>query len=69
MNSSHPFVRYGVCVSAAAACAAAMAMRPPSQELPDLRAGEPAVAYLDCSRVSPGRVVEPDLVLVCSMMA
>jgi hypothetical protein len=69
MKSSHPFVRYGACVSIAAACAAAIAMRPPPQELPDLRVAAADAAYLDCSRVSPGRVLEPDLVIVCSMVA
>ena len=69
MKSSHPFVRYCVCVSTAAACAAAMAMRLPQQEPPEVPAGEWKAAHLDCARVSPGRLLEPDLVIVCSMVA
>jgi hypothetical protein len=69
MNSTRPVARYCVCVSAAVACAAAMAMRPPEQEVSNLGSRESRAAYLDCARISSGRVVEPDLVTLCFVVA
>jgi hypothetical protein len=69
MKSTHPFVRYCVWVSAAAACAAAMAMRPPQPAPPAAGVAQAKAAYLDCAYVAPGRVLEPDLLTVCSRLA
>lgn len=68
MNSTRSFIQYGACVSAAAACAAVMAMRAPGQELADGRNETPAAAYLDCAHLLRA-VRDPDLITLCIVVA
>lgn len=70
MNNIRPVARYFICVSAAAACAAAVAMCSPHEDAWDFVAtAEAKTAYLDCTRIAPAQVLEPDLVTVCSVVA
>lgn len=69
MNSTRPLATYCVCVSAAVACAAAMAMRPPEKERSNVATGASGTAFLDCARIASERVQEPDLVTLCFTVA
>lgn len=69
MNSIAPVVRYCVWVLAALACAAAVAMWPPHPDAWDGFGEEVKSPYFDCTRVTPGRLLEPDLVTVCRAVA
>lgn len=69
MNSIPPVVRYCAWVSAALACAAAIAMWPPHPDAWDGFGEEVKSSYFDCTRVTPGKLLEPDLVTVCSAVA
>ena len=64
------FATYCLIAAAAGACAVAIALGPTAPEVPDGQpSGDGASGYLDCSRVFPDRVVEPDLVAECSVVA
>jgi hypothetical protein len=69
MNSIKPVARYCACVSAAVACAVTVAMCSPHEHAWDLVDPAPRASYLDCARISPGQLIEPDLVTVCTVLA
>ena len=69
MNSIGPVGRYCLCVSAALACAAAVAMCVPHEDAWDPGIGVSPASYLDCARIAAGKVLEPDLVTLCSVVA
>jgi hypothetical protein len=71
MNNLRPVARYCLCVSAALACTAAVAMCAPQQDGWDYFGSQDSKAsYLDCARIASGQgVAEPDLVTPCSVVA
>ena len=69
MNRTASFATYCLFTAAAGACAVAMALRPPEQQIVRMVAATPGTAYLDCAVVQRDRVPEPDLVAPCSMLA
>lgn len=69
MNRTASVAKYCLFAAAAGACAVAMALRPPEQEIPRMVAATQGTAYLDCAVVQRDRVPEPDLEAPCSMVA
>ena len=69
MNRTLLVARYCMCAAAAGACAAAISLRPPAQDIPRTVTATPGTAYLDCAVVQRDRVPEPDLLPPCSMLA
>ena len=69
MNSIGPVGRYCLCVSAALACTAAVAMCAPHEDAWDPGIPDVQASYLDCARIATRKVLEPDLVTLCSVVA
>lgn len=69
MKSNQPLVRYGLCVSAAVACAAAIVVQAPDHGATRARAVPVPESFLDCTRITAERLLEPGLVIVCSVVA
>lgn len=63
------FAKYFVFAAAAGACAVAIALRPPEQEILKMVPAVQRTVYLDCAVVQRDRMVEPDLVAPCTMLA
>jgi tripartite-type tricarboxylate transporter receptor subunit TctC len=61
--------KYCLFAAAAVACALAIALWPPEQEVLKLVPASPGTAYLDCARIQVERVSRPDLVAPCSVLA
>ena len=68
MHRNLSIVKYCVLAAAAGACAAAIVLRPPEQEIEKLAPPGSPAAYLDCGRL-PDQVPEPDLEAPCSLVA
>ena len=69
MKPNRPLVRYGICVLVALTCAAAMVVRPPDWKGSRARVSSEPESYLDCTRITSARLREPDLAIVCSVVA
>lgn len=69
MKNTVSFAKYCLIAASAGACAAAIALRPPEQEILKMAPAVQRTAYLDCAVVQRDRMVEPDLVAPCTMLA
>ena len=69
MTRTPSFIKYCLIAAAAGACAVAIALRPPEQEILKMLPAAPEVASLDCAVVQRDRMSEPDLEAPCSMIA
>lgn len=69
MKSTLSFAKYCLIAFASGACAAAIALRPPEQEILKMVPELQRTAYLDCAVVQRDRMVDPDLVAPCTMLA
>lgn len=69
MKNSVSFARPGLFAAAAAACAVAIALGPLAPATPETVGAGQGAAYLDCARILPQRVLEPDLIALCSVHA
>ena len=69
MNRNPAAFRYAACVAAALACATAMVVEPPDREAPGVQAISPPDSSLDCTRITSQRLLEPDLLIDCVVVA
>lgn len=69
MKDHVSFARHCLFAAAAAVCAGAIAVGPIAQATPETAGAGQGTAYLDCARILPVRVLEPDLVSLCSVFA
>lgn len=69
MKATVSFTMHCLFAAVAAACAVAIAVGPIAQETPETVGAGQGAAYLDCARILPHKVLEPDLVTLCSVHA
>lgn len=69
MKNTVSFAKYCLFAAAAGACAAAMVLRPPEEEILKTLPALQRTAYLDCGVVQRDRLVDPDLEAPCTMLA